>query len=73
MIHPLDLSNKENEAIKSIGLATIGFTEVHLLSITDRVFNMGLFVIGIGVISYIASHTIQLLSESNLLLNRAIK
>jgi voltage-gated potassium channel len=56
-----------------ITISTIGFTEVQTLSIAGRVFTMGLFVMGIGVISYIASQTTQLLFESELFLKRAMK
>lgn len=50
--------------------STIGFGEIQSLSIAGRVFTMGLFVIGIGIISYVISQTTQLLFESKLRLNR---
>ncbi len=56
-----------------ITISTIGFSEVRSLSIEGRVFTMGLFVTGIGVISYIASQTTQLLFESELFLKRAMR
>ena len=56
-----------------ITISTIGFGEIQSLSIAGRVFTMGLFVIGIGIISYVASQTTQLLFESKLLLTRAMK
>jgi len=56
-----------------ITISTIGFTEVQKLTLPGRVFTMGLFAIGIGVISYIASQTTQLLFESKLFFTRAMK
>ncbi|WP_018128325.1 potassium channel family protein [Balneola vulgaris] len=56
-----------------ITISTIGFTEIHTLSIEGRVFTMSLFVFGIGVISYIASQTTQLLFESELFHKRAMQ
>ncbi len=56
-----------------ITISTIGFTEIHKLSIVGRIFTMGIFVVGIGVISYIATQTTQLLFESELFLSRAMK
>jgi len=56
-----------------ITITTIGFTEVKNLSVEGRIFTMIIFVMGIGVISYIASQTTQLLFESELFLKRAMK
>lgn len=56
-----------------ITISTIGFTEIKSLSVGGRVFTMGIFVVGIGIISYIASQTTQLLFESELFLSRAMK
>ena len=55
-----------------ITISTIGFTELHTLSNEGRVFTMMLFVTGIGVISYIASQTTQLLFEGELFYKRAM-
>ncbi len=56
-----------------ITISTIGFREVHSLSIEGRIFTMGIFIFGIGVISYIASQTTQLIFENELFLKRAIQ
>lgn len=56
-----------------ITISTIGFTEIKSLSVEGRLFTMLIFVMGIGVISYIASQTTQLLFESELFLKRAMK
>ena len=56
-----------------ITISTIGFTEIKSLSIEGRLFTMGIFIFGIGVISYIASQTTQLLFESELFLQRAMR
>ena len=56
-----------------ITISTIGFKELHTLSNEGRVFTMLLFVTGIGVISYIASQTTQLLFEGELFYKRAMK
>lgn len=56
-----------------ITISTIGFGEIRSLSVEGRIFTMGIFVIGIGVISYIASQTTQLLFESDLFLKRAME
>ena len=56
-----------------ITISTIGFTEIKSLSIAGRLFTMGIFVVGIGIISYIASQTTQLLFESELFLSKAMK
>lgn len=47
-------------------ISTIGFNEIKTLSIEGRIFTIGIFVFGIGVISYIAWQTTQLLFESEL-------
>ncbi len=56
-----------------ITISTIGFTELHTLSNEGRIFTMLLFITGIGVISYIASQTTQLLFEGDLFYKRAMK
>ena len=56
-----------------ITISTIGFTEVKSLSIEGRIFTMAIFIFGIGVISYMASQTTQLLFESELFLQRAMR
>ncbi|MEP1152515.1 MAG: potassium channel protein [Balneola sp.] len=56
-----------------ITISTIGFTELHTLSNEGRVFTMLLFVTGIGVISYIASQTTQLLFEGDIFYKRAMQ
>ncbi len=56
-----------------ITISTIGFTELKTLSVEGRLFTMGIFVFGIGVISYIASQTTQLLFESELFHRRAMR
>lgn len=56
-----------------ITISTIGFNEIKTLSVEGRIFTMGIFVFGIGVISYIASQTTQLLFESELFLKRAMR
>lgn len=56
-----------------ITISTIGFTELHTLSNEGRIFTMLLFVTGIGVISYIASQTTQLLFEGDIFYKRAMQ
>tara|TARA_R110000868_G_scaffold235273_9_gene489170 strand:+ start:30565 stop:31572 length:1008 start_codon:yes stop_codon:yes gene_type:complete len=56
-----------------ITISTIGFREVKSLTIEGRIFTMAIFIFGIGVISYIASQTTQLLFESELFLQRAMR
>lgn len=56
-----------------ITITTIGFTELTDLSIAGRVLTMIIFVMGIGVISYIASQTTQLIFESEIFKQRAMK
>lgn len=56
-----------------ITITTIGFTEVTELSALGRFFTMGIFVIGIGIISYIASQTTQLLFESEIFRKKAMQ
>lgn len=55
-----------------ITITTIGFSELTNLSNAGRILTMILFVIGIGVISYIASQTTQLIFESELFRMRAM-
>lgn len=56
-----------------ITITTIGFAELKNLSDGGRILTMGLFVMGIGVISYIASQTTQLIFESEIFRRRAMK
>ncbi len=56
-----------------ITITTIGFSELENLSSEGRILTMALFVMGIGVISYIASQTTQLLFESEIFRKRAMK
>lgn len=55
-----------------ITITTIGFAELKNLTNTGRVLTMIIFVMGIGVISYIASQTTQLLFESEIFRKRAM-
>lgn len=56
-----------------ITITTIGFSELKNLTDMGRIFTMIIFVMGIGVISYIASQTTQLLFESELFRKRTMK
>ncbi|MDR8392685.1 potassium channel protein [Aliifodinibius sp. S!AR15-10] len=56
-----------------ITITTIGFSELKNLTDGGRILTMVLFVMGIGVISYIASQTTQLIFESELFRKRAMK
>ncbi|MCW9707000.1 potassium channel family protein [Fodinibius salsisoli] len=56
-----------------ITITTIGFSELTNLSAGGRVLTMILFLMGIGVISYIASQTTQLIFESEIFRKRAMK
>jgi len=56
-----------------ITITTIGFSELKNLSSAGRVLTMVLFVMGIGVISYIASQTTQLIFESEIFRRRAMR
>lgn len=56
-----------------ITITTIGFSEITNLSTTGRIFTVVIFVMGIGVISYIASQTTQLIFESEIFRKRAMK
>lgn len=56
-----------------ITITTIGFAELKNLTDAGRVLTMVLFVMGIGVISYIASQTTQLIFESEIFRKRAMK
>ncbi|MFP8489702.1 potassium channel family protein [Gracilimonas sp. Q87] len=53
-----------------ITITTIGFREVSNLSVEGRILTIVVFVLGIGVISYIASQTTQLIFESELFFER---
>lgn len=56
-----------------ITITTIGFKEVINLSVEGRILTVVVFVLGIGVISYIASQTTQLIFESQLFFERVMK
>lgn len=56
-----------------ITISTIGFTELKTMTVEGRIFTVIIFVMGIGVISYIASQTTQVLFESELFYKRAMK
>lgn len=56
-----------------ITITTIGFAELENLTNLGRAHTMMVFVMGIGVISYIASQTTQMLFESELFRKRAMK
>ncbi|WP_138432012.1 potassium channel family protein [Fodinibius saliphilus] len=56
-----------------ITITTIGFSEVTQMSSAGRILTMVVFVMGIGVISYIASQTTQLIFESEIFKKRAMK
>lgn len=56
-----------------ITITTIGFAELQNLSNAGRVLTMALFVLGIGVISYIASQATQLLFESEIFRKRTME
>ncbi|MDX1639411.1 MAG: potassium channel protein [Balneolaceae bacterium] len=56
-----------------ITITTIGFAELQNLTDAGRVLTMVVFVMGIGVISYIASQTTQLIFESEIFRKRAMK
>jgi voltage-gated potassium channel len=56
-----------------ITITTIGFAELTNLSQGGRILTMVIFVMGIGVISYIASQTTQLIFESEIFRLRAMK
>lgn len=68
-----DMSLFEGFYMTFITITTIGFSEIKNLSQAGRVLTMVNFVLGIGVISYIASQTTQLLFESELFRKRAMK
>ena len=68
-----DMSWFEGFYMTFITISTIGFTELKNLSVEGRLFTVAVFVMGIGVISYIASQTTQLLFESELFFKRAMK
>jgi len=56
-----------------ITISTIGFTELQTLSNEGRIFTMMIFITGIGVISYIASQTTQLIFEGEIFYKRAMQ
>lgn len=56
-----------------ITISTIGFMEIKDLSVEGRIFTVLIFIMGIGVISYIASQSTQLLFESELFFKRAME
>jgi len=55
-----------------ITITTIGFKEVINLSLEGRILTVVVFVLGIGVITYIASQTTQLIFESELFFERVM-
>lgn len=67
-----DMSFFDGFYMTFITITTIGFSELKNLSNMGRILTMGIFVMGIGVISYIASQTTQLLFESELFMRRAM-
>lgn len=56
-----------------ITITTIGYSELKDISRAGRVLTMVVFVVGIGVISYIASQTTQLIFESEIFKQRAMR
>lgn len=68
-----DMTFFEGFYMTFITISTIGFSELKSLSFYGRIFTMLIFVMGIGVISYIASQTTQVLFESELFLKRAMQ
>lgn len=68
-----DMSFFDGFYMTFITITTIGFSELTNLSNSGRILTMIIFVMGIGVISYIASQTTQLLFESELFRKRAMK
>lgn len=56
-----------------ITITTIGFAELVELSVGGRIFTVGIFVLGVGVISYIASQATQIFFESELFRRRAMQ
>jgi len=56
-----------------ITITTIGFSEVQNLSTEGRLLTIIISFIGIGIIAYIASQTTQILFESNIFKERALK
>lgn len=56
-----------------ITITTIGFSELTNMSTAGRVFTIVIFVMGIGVISYIATQTTQLIFESEIFRVKAMK
>ena len=56
-----------------ITITTIGFSELKNLTDAGRIFTMIIFVMGIGVISYIASQTTQLIFESEIFRRRTMR
>lgn len=49
-----------------VTLSTVGFQEVHALSVAGRVLTMGLVVVGVGVMLYAATTAVQYVIEGNL-------
>lgn len=68
-----DISVFDGFYMTFITITTIGFTEVVDLSAAGRIFTVIIFVLGIGVISYIASQTTQIIFESELFRKRAMQ
>lgn len=68
-----DISLFDGFYMTFITITTIGFREVINLSVEGRILTVVVFVLGIGVISYIASQTTQLIFESELFFERVMK
>ncbi|MDZ7659970.1 potassium channel protein [Fodinibius sp.] len=68
-----DISLFDGLYMTFITITTIGFTEVTELSTVGRIFTMSIFVLGIGIISYIATQTTKLLFESEIFRTKAMQ
>ena len=67
-----DISLFDGFYMTFITITTIGFREVINLSLEGRILTVVVFVLGIGVITYIASQTTQLIFESELFFERVM-
>ena len=56
-----------------ITLTTIGFTEVHTLHTGGRIFTIGIGIVGIGTVTFIATRTAQLLIASRRIRERHMR
>lgn len=68
-----DMTLFEGFYMTFITITTIGFGEIHSLTIKGRLLTVGISLVGIGVIAYIASQGTQLLFESEIFRTRAMK